>query len=390
MINGSIAMADSTEKKKDKKRGYQVSFWAVTLVVLAIILLVPIAVIDLFDNVIKPSEDSVYSIAADVPPAPAYSRMHLDVLALDEVQKLATVRVSGFHFCAQNCDYKDKVIFYSISADGKGADGLPPSESITLPATSGEFGARFQLPIASNLIRYPFDRSALAIGVVLQRISADNKTTTVLPAEAKNQLFVTLQEQIPRVKMNRPKAIDPQTVQPTKVKADYIYVSKMEFYRPVYLKILVVFIVLLITIAAIYAAILRPFDQLIINAGALVLGIYGIRSLTVGSYPTDTTIVDILLTAVAFFLLCTIAVRGMGYLHLKGGLHLPGLPREQKEEEKTRKCPQCLSDVPLEALRCAHCTASLPPVEEPALPLPAPLGGYSAPPPSPGSQGYGG
>lgn len=164
-------MADSTEKK-DKKRGYQVSFWAVTLVVLAIILLVPIAVIDLFENVIKPSEDSVYSIAADVPPAPAYSRMHLDVLALDEVQKLATVRVSGFHFCAQNCDYKDKVIFYSISADGKGADGLPPSESITLPATSGEFGARFQLPIASNLIRYPFDRSALAIG---GRIAADQR-----------------------------------------------------------------------------------------------------------------------------------------------------------------------------------------------------------------------
>lgn len=332
MSEGNMASVETTIGGKGS---YRASFWIVAIIFLTIIVLVPIAVIDLLANVAKPSENHVYNIAAEVLPAPVYSRLHVNVLALDEVQKLATLRVSGFHFCASECTARDKILFSSIGADGKGADGLPPSASITLPAASGEFSTTFQLPIASTLLRYPFDRSGLMLGISLQRVSADNKTTVVPPVEAKDQVFVTLQQQVPRVTMSAPDAVDPQTVQPAKVKADYIYVSDMEFSRPAYLKILVVFIVILSAIAAVYAAFFRPFSQLLINAGALILGIFAVRSLLIGGYPPDATLVDILLTATVFFLLCAIAVRGMGYLHQRGSLDVPRLPEAATEEADT-------------------------------------------------------
>jgi len=35
--------------------------------------------------------------------------------------------------------------------------------------------------------------------------------------------------------------------------------------------------------------------------------------------------------------------------------------RETTPDPTTRKCPECLSEIPIEALRCAFCTAVLAP-----------------------------
>jgi large conductance mechanosensitive channel len=37
--------------------------------------------------------------------------------------------------------------------------------------------------------------------------------------------------------------------------------------------------------------------------------------------------------------------------------------RTEPAEPSTRKCPECLSEIPKEARRCAHCTAQLQPVD---------------------------
>ncbi|MEU7739403.1 large conductance mechanosensitive channel protein MscL [Nonomuraea sp. NPDC049158] len=37
---------------------------------------------------------------------------------------------------------------------------------------------------------------------------------------------------------------------------------------------------------------------------------------------------------------------------------------DKDEAATTRECPECLSDIPLEARRCAHCTAELVPESE--------------------------
>lgn len=43
-----------------------------------------------------------------------------------------------------------------------------------------------------------------------------------------------------------------------------------------------------------------------------------------------------------------------------------GERRARVEAETTKKCPECLSEIPVEARRCAHCTAQLRPGSPPA------------------------
>jgi len=60
-------------------------------------------------------------------------------------------------------------------------------------------------------------------------------------------------------------------------------------------------------------------------------------------------IISLLIIALAMFAI----VRAMNRLQ----------PEEAPAAPTTKKCPFCLSDVPLEATRCAHCTADLPATE---------------------------
>ena len=57
----------------------------------------------------------------------------------------------------------------------------------------------------------------------------------------------------------------------------------LEFERPLYLRIVTVLLVVLIGAASAYAVFLRPLSELIINAGALVLGVWGIRAVLLGT-----------------------------------------------------------------------------------------------------------
>jgi hypothetical protein len=68
--------------------------------------------------------------------------------------------------------------------------------------------------------------------------------------------------------------------------------------RGSYLQLLTVLLVLFVTIAALYGVVFRPFDQIVLTVGGIVLGIWGVRSLLVGSYPADSTAVDPVLSGV--------------------------------------------------------------------------------------------
>ncbi len=359
VVNGDM-VAPSTEKK-DRKVGYRLGFSVIGVLILLMALTLPVAAFNLLEHVRHPISDRFYYlIDSSDQYSDTTSVLNIEAIALDEVQQLLTLRVSGSHFCDKDCTYKEKFTFFSIGAAGAGLAGLPPSESFTLPATSAEFNTKFQLPISTNLIAYPFDHTELTLGVTLERIAPDNTVTRVPDDEARKELIATIQERITRTEMDAPHRIDPTSVRPLAVKNfDYLLVEDLHLYRPAYLRVLVTLVVLLTATAAAYAAFLRPFDQLIINAGALVLGVYGIRSLVLGSLPNDVTALDIFLTCVAFFLLATIAVRGFNYLHFKSGWRIPGLMTEKPAT--TRTCPYCKTDVDREATRCPHCTSPLEP-----------------------------
>ena len=38
--------------------------------------------------------------------------------------------------------------------------------------------------------------------------------------------------------------------------------------------------------------------------------------------------------------------------------------KQPPADPTTRKCPECLSEIPIDARRCAHCTSQVPPVEK--------------------------
>src|SRR5262249_1722727 len=86
------------------------------------------------------------------------------------------------------------------------------------------------------------------------------------------------------------------------------------FARPVYLKVLTVLLVVLVSAAAAYAVLLRPLDQLIINSGALILGVWGIRAVLLGTSFPGVTAVDLALSLVILFLLVAITVRTLWLL----------------------------------------------------------------------------
>ena len=62
-----------------------------------------------------------------------------------------------------------------------------------------------------------------------------------------------------------------------------------------------------------------------------------------------TTIINFIITALVLFLL----IRGINKLTTMGK------KKEEPAAPTTKKCPYCLSEIPLEATRCPHCTSEL-------------------------------
>ena len=76
------------------------------------------------------------------------------VIAIDEVQLVATIRASGHHRCT-DCAFSHRVRLVAVADDDHAADGLPPSASITLSPDSGVSVATFDslLPKLETMTR---------------------------------------------------------------------------------------------------------------------------------------------------------------------------------------------------------------------------------------------
>ncbi|MCO8193239.1 large conductance mechanosensitive channel protein MscL [Anaerofustis sp. NSJ-163] len=63
------------------------------------------------------------------------------------------------------------------------------------------------------------------------------------------------------------------------------------------------------------------------------------------------------ITAVINFLIMAFII----FIMVKMLNKLASIGKKQKEDEapKTKKCPYCLSEIPIEATKCAHCTSDL-------------------------------
>jgi hypothetical protein len=146
---------------------YRIAFVAATMLLLGIIVTLPFSLGGVVDEVLGPATGRIIPLirAPAAALAPSHTRLHLAVIAVDEVRLVATLRVSGHHTCSVPCTTKDRLLFVSIAQEDGEAEGLPPSARIALPEANDAVSETIQLPVRGFPIRYPFDSYHLVLHV---------------------------------------------------------------------------------------------------------------------------------------------------------------------------------------------------------------------------------
>jgi hypothetical protein len=303
---------------------YRIAFGFITLFLFLILTMIPFTIASVMDDFIGPLSGPVFTILPEpaTPAAPSYSRVHIGLIELDEFKQIARMRLSGHHVCQAGCSWNDQIEFLAFSPYTTLHGGPPLSTTVTLPADNVRVTQLIEMPIYGNPIRYPFDNYELVFGVILHHVSADGTVQTLSPAAAAGQLALTIQEQLPRHNMEPPVAV---ALAGEEAASPYLLtVQRVQISRPFYMRVLAISVLLLVTVAAAYAVFMRPLNELVVNAGALVLGVWGIRGILVpGSY-YGLTAMDLTLSMVLILLLGAITVRAVMFLYQRA--QLPGRP----------------------------------------------------------------
>jgi hypothetical protein len=307
---------------------YRTGFVVTVLVLLFTVALLPLTVASVVFNILGPPQGRqfVVSTVGHDATGPTHTDLHLEVVDLNEVTLLVTLRVTGYHICETTCGWNDRVRLYSL-VDEEDEEGYPRSASLTLPPGLEAVTQTIQLPLKGLPLRYPFDDYVMQLGLVLDRVLPDGTVEPLPAADAPSHLFVTLQERLAQHTMDRPLSVDLQQPRGGREEPQYVYLTRLDFHRLLHVRVLAVLLVLLITAAAAYAVFLRPFQDLVVNAGALIIGIWGIRAILTPGNLTYVTAVDLSLSVVILFLLGAITVRAVMYLHERSELPWPRRPR---------------------------------------------------------------
>ncbi len=308
---------------------YRIAFALTASLLLLTLALLPMTVADVVESILGGVEGRPFALST-IPhdaAAPTHTDLEVTATALDEVQQLVTLRVSGYHICQPACNWSDRVALFSLLNDNN-TEGLPPLTEITLPPSLHEVTQTAQLPLVGQPLQYPFDHYTLRLGVILERVLPDGTAQTLPPGEAPSHLFLTFQERLAQHTMSPPVSLDPQQVpSPPGETTPYVYVAAIRFERLLYVRVLALLLVALVAAAAAYAVFLRPFQDLIINTGGLIIGIWGIRAILVPSSIQYVTAVDLSLAVVILFLLGAITLRALLFLYQRSNLHIPRLLR---------------------------------------------------------------
>ena len=299
---------------------YRVHFLLIVILLFFTAVLLPLTAGSVVSAVLGSSEGQLFMISTTPhsAAAPTHTDLLLQVVGLDEIRGVVTVQVLGYHICDPECAWSDRVHLFSIWNQTQ-LEGFPPSASVTLPPSRYGTTQTVQLPVRGQPLRYPFDSYELPLGIALERVFPDGTTESVPTAEARSHLFVGVIPSLPQETMDPPAALDPRQGVAEGAPIEYVYATRLTIHRLAYLQGLSLLLVLLVAAAAVYAVFLRPFQDLVINVGALILGIWGIRAVLVPYKVQYITAVDLSLSVVILFLLGAISVRALIHVYQRGG-----------------------------------------------------------------------
>jgi hypothetical protein len=332
--------APAEESRPRPGRGRAIGFWLVLPLALAVAVLATVAVGSLGRYLYERTlAQRVYRLVPPATPADSYTRLHVEIARLDELDRQVTLRIAGNHIC-DGCGFQTRVVFTALRRGATEREGLPPEAAITFPAGSEAVSADLRLPMTGDLIAYPFDRYSMRLGLSLERLvptdepGGTSPPVVLTPAQATGRLFVTLEEQVPQVDLVllAPVAEGAGGAAPAQAgRPAYLSVTDVALERPAYLKVQLLLVVALVAAGAVYVAWLQPVGDVLARVGTLVLGVWGIRSLLLGSLPPYATAVDAVLTLVILTVLSALVVRALYRVHDRAGLRL--LPRARRPRE---------------------------------------------------------
>jgi hypothetical protein len=321
----AAAAAPEPPSPQPKRTPYRVAFALTAALLLGLVVTLPFSLASLLDDLVGTPAGKVLPLSSPAQDAEAaeHARLHIAATGLDEQSLSLAMRVSGHFICPTGgCDSEYRLRLVSVTPEDAAAEGPPPSVIVNLPRDGQAFSQNVDLPLLGVPIHYPFDRYRATIGVVVQRIAADGSVETLSPEDARSRLFMTIQELLPRQEMTPPDPVDAATLRTDGAPFSYAYGFSVDFGRPMYLRALAVLLVLLVAAAAAYTVFLRPLNDLIVNSGALVLGVWGIRAILAPASVTFITAIDLALSLVIIFLLGAISFRALFYMHDEGELEV--------------------------------------------------------------------
>ncbi|HEX2282532.1 MAG TPA: hypothetical protein VHG52_12315, partial [Thermomicrobiales bacterium] len=199
--------------------------------------------------------------------------------------------------------------------------GLPPSATVTVPGESGSYTFTIEIPIRGRPQLYPFDDYTLLLGLVVAVTLPNGREEPVnTPDLARERVSLTLEDQVVRLNMNPPVPVDPASVRSPNDPVDFLVVDRLQWQRPLYLRIVTILLVILISASAIFALGLRTLHELVLGIGGIILGIWGVRSVVVQTELPDVTLIDVLLAFVMLVLLLALSIRAARFFYVQSGL----------------------------------------------------------------------
>jgi len=288
----------------------------VSLLTLAVLVLLPVAVQSLVSELRRASGLVVYDMITGQPvtddatgrDGPDGTFLDVIVSGIDESTRTATLQISGHRICSAQCP-PVKLTFFSLRQEESARHGMPYVATVEAPTASEPMATSVTLPVDGRPPLYPFDSYRLALGMGAEVTRPDGGTISPPPEMVRKLADVTVQDGVARMTMAQPQPLDAVLLIPGNAPIKPVAALDLTFRRPVYLQVITVLLVLLIAASGFFALATQSLGQLSLGIGGLILGIWGIRSVVIQGNLPDITVVDSVLAIIILLMLLGVAIR---------------------------------------------------------------------------------
>lgn len=323
------AAAPSPRHARFVQRAHRIGLIVSIVLILLTLLSLPFAASSMSGELFERQDEKLYGaldgkLVPDQPAvldSPNQNYINLAIAAVDEVNGIATLAVSGNRICNAGCK-TEEITFYALDDNASQRRGTPPTALLTLNPTDVMFSETVQLPIRGAPTLFPFDRYEIWLGFSATEKGDDGKRVELTSGEITAASLITLQNQDTQLVMHPPKPIDPASVRSPTDPYDFVSVQALEFRQPTYVIVLAVLLVVLISMSGIIAVTTKSYQDLALGIGSVVLGVWGVRSVLVTQPMPGSTLVDIALSFVIIAVLLAFVTRSAVYFEQGSGWKL--------------------------------------------------------------------